>query len=167
MSTQRALPDGPRTTTPVRRAAKVLLAVVLTAALVSVEIWQYTEPTRHVPVPAADATPQQVVKAYLDGSTTHDVATMNALTTGDRMPHEGRFDRTWMVDQVKVFDPRPEEGAGSLWSAWEQVQRVDVDVTTLRSGGLNFPDGEGATWGYILVRHHDDDPWRIIEQGVG
>ncbi len=66
-----------------------------------------------------------------------------------------------------MFDPRPEEGAGSLWSAWEQVARVDVDVTTLRSCGLNSSDEQGAAWRYVVVRHHDDDPWRIVEQGVG
>ena len=143
------------------------LAVVLGVLLLGAVVWRYTEPVRHVPVPAADATPQQVVTAYLDASTAHDVATMNALSAGDSFLRASRFEPSWMVSRVKTYAPSPDGGPGTAWTNWRQVVKVDVDMLILKGHDMNFPDNTDTYWGYVLGRQGDRDPWRIIDQGVG
>ena len=167
MSDQQALPDEPRSMTPGRRARLVALAVALGVLLTGVVVWRYTEPVRHVPVPADDATPQQVVTAYLEASSAHDVATMNALSAGDRFLRASRFEPTWMVSRVKTYAPSPDGGPGTAWTNWRQVVKVDVDMLILKGHDINFPDNTDTYWGYALGRQRDRDPWRIIDQGVG
>ena len=167
MTSEQVRTDHQSPRAPGLRAATVLLTVVLGAVLLGAGVWRYTEPVRHVPVPAADATPQQVVTAYLAASTAHDVATMNALSVGGSSLRASRFETTWMVSRVKTYAPSPDGGPGTAWTNWRQVVKVDVIMHTLKGHDLNFPDNTDTYWGYALGRQSDRDPWRIIDQGVG
>src|SRR6478672_9599980 len=100
-----------------RRAPGVLGGLVFVAA---VGAWFATSPSRHVPVPPATATPEQVVQAYLASSTAHDVATMNALSSGD-FPRASRFRPTWMVNHVKTSPPATDPWVGEANHTWKQV----------------------------------------------
>lgn len=151
-------------TQPKRALAGLTLLVVAVAAIVA---WVTTEPTRLVPVPSSSASPEQVVRAYLTASTAHDVATMNALSAGDRFERASRFKPTWMVSGVKTYPPRADGGPGTAWTTWHQVVRVDIDMRMLKGHDMNFPDDTDTYWGYILARQTDHDPWRIVDQGVG
>jgi hypothetical protein len=37
----------------------------------------------------------------------------------------------------------------------------------LKGHDMNFPDNTDTYWGYVLGRPGEDEPWRIIDQGVG
>lgn len=154
-----ARPGGRRRWVAVALGAALVVAVGTAGVL--------TAPTAHVRVPAATASPEQVVRTYLAASSAHDVATMNALSAGDRFQRASRFRPTWMVSKVRTFAPTADGGPGSAWTGWHQVVNVSVDMFVLKGHDLNFPDHTPATWGYILARQSDRDPWRIIDQGVG
>lgn len=149
-----------------RRRWLVIATVILIVAGLGTA-WVLTGPTRHVPVPPRSATPEEVVRTYLEASNAHDVATMNALTAGNA-PRESRFRRTWIVGDVKTYPAAPESAAGgSAAEGWRQAVRVDVDMHMVKGDDMNMPDHTDAYWGYILGRQTSSERWRIIDQGVG
>ena len=166
-----ALPDasarattGPRWLRRVRFSVAAAIPLAITVALVG---WFGTNPTRHVSLPPASASPEQVVKAYLDAASAHDVTTMNALILGDHMFPASRFEPTWLVSRVKTNAPTRDDALVSTWASWRQVVYVDFTMHVIKGHDLNFPDNTDTYWGYVLARQSERDPWRIIEQGVG
>ena len=103
--------------------------------------------------------------AYLDASTAHDVSTMNALVDPSRMARHSRFDSTWSVDQVDLFPEVPDHALDSVLPSGTEVVRVPVDMYLLHGGDASMTNGH-LSWGYLLARAHDHEPWRIIDQGV-
>ena len=167
MSEQSAIGVVTPVAEPSRRRRWFAVAAAAALTVLAGTTWALTAPTAHVAVPGRNASPEQVVRAYLDASNVHDVATMNALTAGSGMVPESRFRPTWLVSRVRTYPPRPDGGPGSAWTGWHQVVNVSVDMFVLKGHDLNFPDHTPATWGYILARQSGRDPWRIIDQGVG
>lgn len=126
--------------------------------------------TSDVARPALDATPEQVVTAYLDALDAHDCDTAEAMMT------ESAEDSatSWCKDVASLTDvvvgahfaERPRD---SGHSAPEEVANVPVDFNLRwrpfhNDGSMN----EGATtWGYLLVRDSPASPWRIFDQGTG
>ena len=116
-----------------------------------------------------------MVRAYLAASSAHDVATMNALVDPKGQVYRtSRFERTWVVDDVHVSGARrADEGidpADNAWADWQESVDVDFNATSVHGGtdfGLDFPDGQPATWGFVLGRHSATGPWLLIGQGVG
>ncbi len=126
--------------------------------------------TGDVAVPPGDATPEQVVAAYLDALNAHDCDTAEALTTAGA----GDQATSWCEDVARLTDLdvgdhhlEPPEHSGR--SALDEV--ANVPVTFDLSWRLLHDDGsmdEGATtWSYLLVRDADSSPWRIVDQGMG
>lgn len=59
----------------------------------------------------------------------------------------------------------PTAAEGTTADGWEQIVRVPVKFHIIQSDG-SFASDDRTVWGYLLVRHHDDEPWQIIDQGV-
>ena len=155
---------------PGRLIALVATVLVLGVAATVAYLLLPPRQTSDVAVPAPDATPEQVVTAYLKALNAHDCDTAEAVMT------EGAKDsaKSWCEDVasltgVGVRDHFTERPKDSGHSAPEEVANVPVAFT------LNWRpfhnDGsmdEGATtWGYLLVRDSADSPWRIFDQGTG
>jgi len=156
---------------PVRRT--VLLAVSV-LALVAAGLTAYAlvppRQTAEVAVPADRAGAEDVVTAYLEALGAHDCGTAEALGV------EGFEERArdWCrslssLTDVSVAPARGEEPAWSGRADDEQVVRVAVEFVVDRRpfhGDPGLEDGR-TSWGYLLVRGSDDEPWRIFTEGMG
>jgi hypothetical protein len=123
--------------------AAVLVVVVAAAAAYLLLPRQ----TGGVAVPPREASPEQVVTAYLDALNAHECATAKALITADA-----------------------EDSATSWCQEVGSLTKVDVpDHFTERpeASGHSAPDEVATIWGYLLVRDSGDSPWRIFDQGRG
>lgn len=129
-----------------------------------------TRQSRDVAVPGADAPPGQVVAAFIDALNAHDCETAAELATSEHRSSA----TSWCSDvdrlrDVRIHDPRREQPEWVGRGAEEHVEAVqvefDLDWRWFRSDG-SMPEGP-TTWGYVLVRDSDTDPWRILGQGVG
>ena len=120
--------------------------------------------------PTASEAPDDVVRAYLDAVQHEDEDSAAQVSTPgfaaqDQWQHGEDpglkdvdvssevvpYDTTWSPDELK---------------AYEQV--VSVQVTfTVTDPDQGFSTGEPSGWGYVLVRHGDQEPWLIAEAGNG
>lgn len=143
-----------------RRPAPVAVAA---SALASLGLTACGGPTAHVTMPPEDAAPGVVVRAYLDALEVEDCATARALYRPGRDPLApwcGEVEvRDSTVDEVQ------DDGCCGLGEQYAQSVYVPVDLVT-RGGDVSLPDGEHP-WGYVLVRDADDQPWRIVDEGLG
>jgi len=158
---------------PKRPGPLIALAVaVLVVVVVATAAYLLLPPrqTGDVAVPPRDASPEQVVTAYLDALNEHDCDTAEALVTADAEDHA----KLWCEDvaslkDVDIRDHFTERPKDSGHSAPEEVANVPVAFDL--NWRLFHNDGsmdEGATtWGYLLVRDSADSPWRIFDQGRG
>ncbi|QCX26743.1 hypothetical protein [Nocardioides jishulii] len=148
----------------------VALALALVAAG-GVAAWWLAAPhqDREVALPADDATPGEVVAAYLDALDAGDCDTAVALREAGTSQ-----DSTWCADVASLSNPaiespRSEDPAWSGRPATDEVVsvpvRFDLEMRALRGDG-SLGDGS-MTWGYRLTRSSDDGPWRIFDQGHG
>ncbi len=153
-----------------RRGRLILIAAVgvLVLALVAVtaHLLLPSRQTEDVAVPAADATPEQVVTAYLEALSAHDCDTAEALIG------QGTTDvaTTWCEDVdrlsgIEVDDHvmKPADGSGAKQVANVAV-RFDLDWRRFHNDG-SMDEGD-TVWGYRLVRDTAGSPWRIVDQGV-
>jgi hypothetical protein len=134
-----------------RRASRPAgLAAFAVAAGLVVGAFVWSAPRDDVPVPGPEATPEQVVRAYIDAVNARDFDTANAI---DARPGEdlGRFSRPMQTHEVEMGETAI-EGA-----------KAHVLFTSDFDGG----DGtvEDGLWGYVLERG-DDGLWHIIDAGV-
>jgi hypothetical protein len=127
-------------------SAVAVLALVAGAALM------WSAPRDAVALPGPDATPEQVVVAYIDALNARDFDTSNAI---DSRPDSdlGRFGRPENMNDVKLR-PTTTDGA----RAW-------VHFTADFSGGDGSMDRGRQSWGFILERG-SDDRWHIVDAGV-
>ena len=117
-----------------------------------------------VPLPPADATPQEVVRAYIDAVNAADCSSLRALSEP-----EG-FSTLWCrgdvkLTNVRIAEPRP-DGCCGVSGSHAESRNVPV-VFDRRGGDVSFPDERDAAWGYILVRDETGQRWRVADQGVG
>jgi hypothetical protein len=133
-----------------RRALRPALLAAFAAAALVVGAFVWSAPRDDVPVPGPDATPEQVVRAYIDAVNARDFDTANSIdaTPGDDL---GRFSRPMQSHDVKMGKTVTE---GAL---------AHVLFTADFGGG----DGtvEDGLWGYYLERG-PDRLWHIIDAGV-
>ncbi|MBD8077825.1 hypothetical protein [Cellulosimicrobium arenosum] len=150
-----------------RTAVVTLVAAATLAAATTVVVVTAPPPVTPVAMPPDDAPPEQVVDAYTRALAGHDCATAGALRTPGDEP-------TWCADlaaltDVHVGEPTVEDPRYSGHSPDQEVTYVpvtfDLDTRPFHGDG-SMPEG-ATTWGYLLVRDADGDPWRIVDEGVG
>ncbi len=115
-----------------------------------------------VPLPAADASPQDVIGAYIKAINAKDCDSLEALSD------PGNSVNPWCsgitVTDVTLGAAAPDTCCGP---GNEHAHVINVAATIhTRDGDSSMPDGEHA-WGYLLVRDHDTDRWRVGDQGAG
>ncbi|MFC6288579.1 hypothetical protein ACFP3Q_04715 [Nocardioides sp. GCM10027113] len=97
-----------------------------------------------------DATPEEVVRAYVDAVNGRDFDTANAIDSRDGQDL-GRFSRPMQTHDFELVSTTGDE------------TRAHVLFTADFEGG----DGtvEDGRWGYVLERN-DEGLWRIVDAGV-
>lgn len=123
-----------------------------------------------IAVPANNASPEQVVTAYLDALNAHDCDTAEAVMTSDAQDSA----KSWCEDvasltDVDVRNHLTEHPKYSGHSAPDEVANVpvtfDLNWRPFHNDG-SMEEGS-TTWGYLLLRDSPSSPWRIFDQGTG
>jgi hypothetical protein len=149
-----------------------VVAVVMSVVLVGVGAYVLVGPREQVPVPTAQATPEEVARAWIDAANARDLGTMRAIASEDRADHfvPSYVDLLTQQDLVVTDDSigraRDYWLAGTRLKGWQQVQYVPVQFRVLQSDG-SFSPTSRTTWGYVFARNGDDERWRLVDQGVG
>lgn len=121
--------------------------------------------------PPVSASPQTVVRAWVDAVNAGDEAAGRVLSTpvfagADRDAGEaGWFANVLGIRDLQVGAPSPVTGLASN-ERFAQVVLVPVAFTLEQKRELAFRDGP-VQWGFVLVRDRAGQRWRINEQGLG
>ncbi|GMA35541.1 hypothetical protein GCM10025876_17450 [Demequina litorisediminis] len=123
-----------------------------------------------VPLPEATAEPVEVVASYVAALDAHDCDTAVALAA----PSFAETARDWCrkvagLGNLEIGVSLDEDPAWSGLSADTEVVSVTVDFDLdwrLFRSDVSMPEG-ATTWGYRLARASVDEPWRIVDNGVG
>ncbi|MGN0063663.1 MAG: DUF4829 domain-containing protein [Nocardioides sp.] len=146
------------------------LVLLLLAGAMGLYVWLPPRQTGSVEVPADDASPEEVVRAYTEAITAHDCDTARVLSTDGFDDTATSWCRTVSeIDQLDTEAPSSELPEWSGHAPDEQVVRVGVEFDLEWRpwrGDVSLPGGD-TTWGYLLVRSSDTAPWRIFDHGNG
>ena len=136
--------------TPRRRPLRAWLAAVGVLGLMVGAALVWAAPREDVAVPGRDATPEQVVIAYINAVNARDFETANAI---DARPGSdlGRFSRSMEIHEVQMKKTLADGAATHV------LFTADFD-----GGDGTIDDG---IWGYYLERG-SDGRWHITDAGV-
>lgn len=127
--------------------------------------------TSTAPPPPVSASPQTVVRAWIDAVNAGDEAAGRVLSTpvfagADRDAGDaGWFANVLRISDLQVGEPVPVTGLASN-ERFAQVVAVPVAFDLEQKRERAFRDGP-VQWGFVLVRQRDGQRWRINEQGLG
>lgn len=111
----------------------------------------WSAPRGQVPLPGRDATPEQVVTAYVDAVRVRDFETANAIDARPE-PDLGRFSHPLTMTDIEILSERRVGGAAYV-SFVADYKHSDASLT------------DGQRWGFVLERG-SDDRWHITDAGV-
>lgn len=135
------------------------LAALATVALVCVVFYWHAETPRYqVPVPATDATPRQVARAYMTALDAGDADTVYALSTR----HHRDMAHTWLAGtahmrNLATYRPERDGTTISVPVSFDYQQKWWQDDPSM-------PNGHHV-WSYDLVRDHGR--WLVNDEGTG
>lgn len=120
--------------------------------------------------PPASASPEVVVRAWVDAVNAEDEAAGRVLSTpafadADRAAQDGWFANVLSITDLQVGAPVPVRGLASN-DDFAQVVAVPVAFVLAQKREVAFRDGV-VQWGFVLVRNERNERWRINEQGLG
>jgi hypothetical protein len=122
-----------------------------------------------VALPAADAPPAAVARAYVEALDQGDRDALRALTT-EYFAEEAE---AWLpnLKHIRVAGMRPARRDDRIGSAVRHpevvVIQVELDLDLVDPGRSGFSTDGRTTWGYVLVRDAPTDPWRVDGEGSG
>lgn len=161
-----------------RRGARRPLVVVLAVAVVVAVVlgagyslgFRLNVQTRSVPVPTAAASPEEVVRSYVEAYDHRDFATMKAIYPSQQSAYS-RFRSMGTMQNLRITESRvatENDLAGTSPEAGHSYYRVGVtlDYTGLAGSDLAYDDGPTG-WTYWLERSTSSDPWTITDHGNG
>lgn len=122
-----------------------------------------SDPDREVAIPPVDASAEEVVRAYVDALDAHDVHTVRELRTADTAEHSWS-DGVDSITHLNIGTAAPEKPQWTGNAPSTQVVRVPVDFT-VEANAASLEDGR-MTWGYLLLRTSETEPWRIFDEDV-
>jgi hypothetical protein len=128
-------------------------------------------PAQHVALPPADASPQDVVRAYVAALNAHDLDTAKRMLTARRAAvvastQDGWFTNLVSITDLTVADPVPRAAADLSRQDYREVTYLPVEFTLRQRHAESMPDGHTG-WGFTLVRNSDTERWLIDDEGVG
>jgi hypothetical protein len=118
-----------------------------------------------VAMPPDDASPQEVVRTYVEAINEGDVDTARQLLTPQRAKNVGAqadsfFDNVNSITKLELLPERPEFG-----SDYKFAVKIPVTFDLDQKEEMSMPDGP-TDWGYLLGRNATNEPWRIYDEGV-
>lgn len=149
----------------------VVGVVVSLAATVSIRACNATAPETVPSSVPRDASPTTVVHAFLDALNAHDVeAAKRSLSPEFEQRFESSAD-SWFtnivsITNIEVGDPLPQVPEGNGMSGYQQGVQVLTHFDLEQRTVVSMHNG-ATSWGYMLARESDGDPWLIVSQGMG
>jgi len=133
------------------RRTRVLGLVLAPVVAVPVAYVAWSAPRDQVALPGPDATPEQVVRAYVEALDARDFDTVNAI---DGRPGSDldRFDRPGQIHLQEMGDTFEGDPNGTHVMFQADFEGFDISM-------------EDGWWGYYLVRGADGR-WEIVDEGV-
>ncbi|MBT2269693.1 hypothetical protein [Rhodococcus erythropolis] len=118
-----------------------------------------------------DASPTTVVHAFLDALNAHDVQAAKGLLSPEfeqRMESsaDSWFTNIVSITNVEVGDPVSQVPGGNGMSGYQQGVQVVAHFDLEQRTVVSMHNG-ATSWGYMLARESDGDPWLIVSQGMG
>lgn len=116
-----------------------------------------------VSVPAASATPEAVVRAYVSALDAKDIAAAGKMLTSRHAEDVARATDSWFtnVRSLRALSVTPArtdpDHPGKV--------RVDVQLDLQMRSEISMSNGR-TTWGYFLERDHADGRWLIADEGI-
>jgi hypothetical protein len=112
--------------------------------------------------PPADASPGQVVRAYLDAVQAGNCTVLSQLAT------RNQAERAWCgkgltISRITIGDPEPDPGS-VVSRDFEQAVYVPVRLDV--QGGADSVESGMRDWGYVLVRDAAVQQWRVADEGT-
>ncbi|MGW6376139.1 hypothetical protein ACWFRB_08760 [Rhodococcus sp. NPDC055112] len=124
----------------------------------------------HASPPAVTATPEEVVRSFIQAINAGDADAGQHLVADDRWSRLQPWFRTSLtgrhphIDDLTIRNVSAITTAGTAAEGYQQGMSVPVTFT-LSNADESMHDGR-TTWGYVLGRNSDDDSWRILDNGV-
>ncbi|WP_066074244.1 hypothetical protein [Frankia sp. EI5c] len=131
----------------------------------------HSAPTQPVSLPAAAASPAEVVSAYVRALNQHDIDTARQFHSAQHAATVGAELDSWFRNVISITDLNIGQSItrngdqGSLAAGYRQVVHVPVNFTLLQEVPESLPNGH-VIWGYLLARDSGDQPWLIIDEGA-
>lgn len=141
---------------PIRHQGRIkrrLLAGAIAMGMPLAIVGLWAVPKADIPAPGPNATPAQVVAAYVAAYNARDFDTSNAID-GRQRSDNGRFSRTGRWDDLDI----------TRVDAMSQ-NRTWVRFTFTPHGIPGFESGDRQDFGLILQRQADG-LWHIVDAGV-
>lgn len=157
--------------TSLRRALAALLVAVVLAGVLGVAYnvgVRVNLKTRSVAVPTAAASPDDVVRAYVEAYNHRDFVTMTALYPNGQAAFS-RFRAMGTMRHLQITRSRVATDidlAGTFPEPSHSYYRVGIsfDYTGLTGSDIAYQDGPNG-WDYWLERSGADNPWTITDHG--
>jgi len=139
------------------------VGVLLAGGLYGVDRWTGRK-LRDVPVPAATASPSEVVSTYLRALNAHDCATAEALATGEFR----KSARSWcrQVGSLKHVTVEPYQVDNQGTPDLQAYISVTFDLHWRPFHSDGSMENGSTIWGYDLVRASPRERWAIASEGV-
>ena len=142
------------------------MAIVVLALALTVGGWatgyRLNVQTASVPVPRPDATPEEVVRAYVEAYNHRDLDTMTAIYPSQGSP--GRFRAMGTMQDLTIVSSHADTTYGPSRRLW--AVQVQLTFTGLQGSDLAYDPGPNG-WTYYLDRSGPDRAWRIVDHGNG
>ena len=167
-----AAPGSTRRPGSRRPLAALAVAVVVAAVLAAGYVLgvRLNLQTGSVPVPSAAASPEDVVRCYVEAYNDRDFATMQAIYPSGQAAFS-RFRAMGTMRDLRITESRAATDGdlvGTFPEAGHSYYRVEValDHTGLTGSDLAVEDGPDG-WTYWLQRGATSEPWTITDHGTG
>jgi hypothetical protein len=152
-----------------RRLIPVLIVAVALLGFGAYQVgYRVNFTTGRVPLPAASASPEQVVLTYMDAFNHRDQAAMTALFpsrgTVNRFRAIGHYTNISVASGHPMSELEREGGVGDHHLEAYLVA-VRLDYAGFDDADVGYTPGPNG-WNYYLVRDHATDRWIIGDQGV-
>lgn len=116
--------------------------------------------------PSASTSPEDVVRTYLQALHRHDESTARALETSRFTGRSDWAEDPPQIDDIEVGTSLRQDPTGTAAEGHAQAVFVPVTFTLHGAGDETMPDGP-TSWGYLLMRDGDQEPWLIQDNGDG
>ena len=118
-------------------------------------------------MPADDAAPDVVVRAYLRALDAHDLDTARAVLTPERRVAVEQSQGNWFVNLRSVRNIRLGRAVDAPQNrgAYRQAVRVPAEFDVRLFFETAAHEDGSLTWEFVLVRNGSAEPWRIADEG--